>query len=99
MLDQIVLLFSVPVGFLFFFQARWLVRLLLRRYEREERMLAVFFGIYGALLIPLAYGVKFIEGAFPGRLGKVLAAGLFAADCLLIAWPSFVLGIKESRRL
>jgi hypothetical protein len=96
--DLIVLLFSIPLGLLFFFQTRWLIRLLLGRYEKEERRVARLFGVYGTLLIPLVYGIGFIEDAFPGRLGKTLAVGLFAADCLLIAWPSFALGMKESRR-
>jgi hypothetical protein len=97
MTDLVVLLFSIPLGVLFFFEGRWLIRLLLGRYEKAERGVARCFGIYGALLIPLVYGIKFIEGAVHGSLGKILAIGLFAADCLLLAWPSFVLGLKVSR--
>jgi hypothetical protein len=97
MVDLIVLLFSVPVGALFFFQARWLIRLLLGCYEKAERRVARCFGIYGALLIPLVYGIRFIEDAVPGTFGRILAMGLFAADSLLLAGPCFVLGLKVSR--
>ncbi|MFZ0337127.1 MAG: hypothetical protein WAL45_03785 [Terracidiphilus sp.] len=99
MLNLIVLLFSVLLGLLFFFQARWLIRLLLGRHEKQERRAALSFGIFGALLIPLAYGTGLIEGAVSGSLGKILSTGLVvAAVCLFLGGPFFMLGMKESRR-
>jgi hypothetical protein len=96
--DLFVLLFSIPLGLLFFFQARWLIRLLLGRYEKAERRVARSIGIFGALLIPLDYGTRLIEEAVHGNVGKMLATGLVVvAVFLLLGWPSFVLGLKQSR--
>jgi hypothetical protein len=68
--DLIVLSFSIPLGVLFFFQTRWLIRLLVGRYEKAERRVARYFGLFGASLIPLVYGTRLIEDAVPGGVGK-----------------------------
>ena len=76
---SIALLLCVPIGFLFYFEARWLIRHLFGRYEQRERRAARLFGALGASLIPLMYGFGLIEKALPGHLGHTIAFGFFFA--------------------
>ncbi|MGD0522632.1 MAG: hypothetical protein ABSA48_15355 [Terracidiphilus sp.] len=75
---SIALLLCLPIGFLFYFEARWLIRYALGRFEQRERRAARFLGVFGASLIPLIYCCGLIEDAFPGRLGETMAIGLLA---------------------
>jgi hypothetical protein len=75
---SIALWFCIPIGFLFYFEARWLIRYALGRFEKRERRAARLFGVLGASLIPLTYCSGLIADAFPGRLGKTVASGFFA---------------------
>jgi hypothetical protein len=82
---SIGLLLGIPIAFLFFFEARWLIRYASGRYELRERRAARLFGVFGALLIPLIYCFGLIEDAFPGRLGETIAVGSFAIIGGLVA--------------
>jgi Na+-driven multidrug efflux pump len=72
------LLFCIPIGILYYFAARWLLRFFLRRYEQKERRAARLFALFGALSIPLIYCAGLVGNAIPGRFGKIIAAVLFA---------------------
>jgi hypothetical protein len=85
-----VLLLCIPIGFLFYFEARWLIRYASGRYEQRERWAARFIGVFGVSLIPLIYSFRLIEDAFPGRLGKSIAIGLF----LWLPWDFSVLYLR-----
>jgi hypothetical protein len=61
---SIALLFYVPVGLLFYFEARWFFRRFAGRCEYRERRAARLWGLFGGLLIPLIYCFGFIEGGF-----------------------------------
>lgn len=86
---SIALLFCIPIGFLFYFEARWLIRYALGRYEQRERRAARLFGVFGASLIPLIDCFGLIEDAFPGRLGKTIAIGFFLVATLGLFAPIF----------
>jgi hypothetical protein len=73
---SIALLFCIPIGFLFYFEARWLIRYTVGDYGQRERRVARLLGVFGVALIPLIYSFGLVEDAFPGRLGKVLANGV-----------------------
>jgi hypothetical protein len=73
----IALLLCIPIGFLFYFEARLLIRYCLGRYEQREPKAARLIGVFGALLIPLVYCFGLIEDSFPGNLGKATAVGFF----------------------
>jgi hypothetical protein len=92
------LFLCIPIGLLFYFEARWLIRYLLGRYEEKERRAARFFGVFGALLIPLIYCFGHIEDAFPGPAGRAIATGFFAAVSWGLSYPFFKTCLKESRR-
>jgi hypothetical protein len=86
---SIALLLCIPIGLFFYFEIRWLCRRILGRFEKYERRAARVWGLFGALLIPLIYCFGWIEYAFPGRLGKVLAIGFFCCRVLdLDIWNS-----------
>jgi hypothetical protein len=72
-------LLGIPIAFLFFFEARWLLRYASGRYEKWERRAARLFGVFGAFLVPLIYCFGLIDDAFPGRLGKMIAIGFVVA--------------------
>jgi hypothetical protein len=93
---SIALWFGIPIGFLFYFEARWLLRFFLGRYERKERLAARFFGAFGVSLIPLVFCSGLIEHAFPGRLGEILAMGFF----MVVGWGfwgMFIATVNEGR--
>lgn len=72
---SIALLFCIPIGFLMYFELRWLFCHFLSRYEQKERRVARVFGVFGAFLIPIVYCYGCIEDAFPGRMGETVATG------------------------
>jgi hypothetical protein len=75
---SIALLLCIPLGFLFYFGARWGIRFVLGRFEQGERRAARLFGVFGASLIPLIWCTGLIEESFPGRLGTTIGIGFFA---------------------
>jgi hypothetical protein len=84
---SIALLFCIPLGLLFYFGGRWLLRYLLGRYEQKERRAALFFGAFGALSIPLIYCSGLIGDAIGGRLGVAVDGVLFAVAALGLISP------------
>jgi hypothetical protein len=90
------ILLCLPIGFLFFFEARWLIRYALGRYEKRERRAAQLFGVFGASLVPLIYCFGLVGDAFPGRNGKLIADGFFAAS--IVGLVALILAtLNESR--
>jgi hypothetical protein len=85
---SLALLFCIPIGLLFYFEARWLIRYFSGRFEQKERRAARLFGIFGVLLIPLIYCSGLIEHEFPGRFGKPIAIGLCAVVFLGLFGPA-----------
>jgi hypothetical protein len=84
---SIALLLCVPIGFLFYFEARWLIRYCLDRYESRERKAARICGCFGASLIPLIYCFGLIEREFPGMAGELFATGFFMVASWGFAGP------------
>jgi len=76
---SIGLLLGIPIGLLFYFESRWLIRYASGRFEQRERRAARLFGVFGALLVPLIYCFGLIEDAFPGLVGKTMANGVLVA--------------------
>jgi hypothetical protein len=76
---SVSLVFCIPIGVLFYFEARWLIRYAVGRFEHRERKAARFCGAFGVSLIPLIYCFGLIQEAYPGTLGKTIAYGLLAA--------------------
>jgi len=86
---SIALLLCIPIGFAFYYEARWLIRYFLGRYELRERRAARLFGVFGGLLIPMIYCFGLIEDALPGRLGKTAAIGFFMVATMGLVAPMF----------
>jgi hypothetical protein len=86
---SIALLLGIPIGLLFCFEARWLIRYAFDRHARRERITARFCGVCAALLIPLVCCFGLIEGALPGRLGMVVANGTIVVDMLPLVGSIF----------
>ena len=84
---NIALLFCIPIGILFYFAARWLLRFFLGRYEQKERRAALIFGAFGALSIPLIFCAGLVGDAIPGSLGRTVAGALFAVVALGLISP------------
>ncbi len=84
---SIALLFCVPIGLLFYSEARWLLRFFLGRYERKERRAARLFGAFGALSIPLIYCSGLVGSAISGKLGETVAGVLFSVAALGLIGP------------
>jgi len=81
------LLLCIPIGALYFFAARWLLRFFLGRYEQKERKGAWLFGAFGALSIPLIYCSGLVGDAISGRLGRAVAGGLFGVAAVGLTGP------------
>jgi hypothetical protein len=81
------LILCIPIGLLFYFGARWLLRFLLGRYEQKERRAALFFGAFGALSIPLIYCSGLVGDTIGGRLGETVDGVLFAVAALGLIGP------------
>jgi len=81
------LLLCIPIGLLFYFEARWLLRFFLGRYEHKERRAAYSFAAFGALSVPLIYVSGIIGDAISGRLGVVFAGLVFSAVAILLMSP------------
>lgn len=84
---SLALLLCIPIGILFYFEARWLVRKFASCGEQMQRRIARTWGIFGAMLIPLIYCFGMIESAISGTLGKVLASGFFMIAGLVLLNP------------
>lgn len=92
---SVALLFCIPIGLLFWMEARWFLRRFLNRYELRERRAASAWGLFGALLIPVIYAHGLIQEAFPGITGKAIATGFFVAVALGCCSPIFAILAKE----
>ena len=84
---SLALWFCIPIGALYYFAARWLLRFFLGRYEQKERWAARLFGAFGTLSIPLIYWSGLIGDAISGRFGRAVAGGLFAVVALGLIGP------------
>jgi hypothetical protein len=82
---SIALFLGIPIGAVFYFEARWLIRYVSGHYEQRERKAARIMGVFGALLVPIIYCIGTIEEAVPGSLGKTLAFGFIA----VATWGTF----------
>jgi hypothetical protein len=94
------LLFCIPIGIAFYFEARWLIRWATRRCDLKERRLAIAFGVLGALLIPVAYSACLAQSALSERLEKTIAVGIIVAvaGCIAgFAGCAFVSDQKEAK--
>lgn len=92
---SVALLFCIPIGLLFWIEARWFFRRFLNRYELRERRAASVWGLFGALLIPVIYAYGLIQEAFPGIAGKAVATGFVVVVGLGIFSPIFAILAKE----
>jgi hypothetical protein len=81
----LALLFCIPIGYLMFLEARYLLKYWAGRYEERERKAARVFGVFGGLLIPVIYCSGLTEDAFPGKIGKVAVAGLWFTLAAVVA--------------
>jgi len=84
---SIALFLGIPIGLLFYFEARWLIRYWTGRYESPEHKAARICGFFGLSLVPLIYCFGFIGQEFPGRIGEILAIGFFMIASLAFAGP------------
>jgi hypothetical protein len=82
---SIALLFCIPIGFAFYYEARWLTRYYMGRYELTERRGALAFGVFGGLLIPIIYCAGCAEESFSGKIGKMIAVGITVFAGMIIA--------------
>ncbi len=81
---NVALLLCIPIGFLFYFEARWLLRYTVGHYERKERKVARVLGVFGGLLIPAIYCFGRLGATFPGRVGEMFTIGLWMLFCLAV---------------
>ncbi|MGA2753100.1 MAG: hypothetical protein ABSE53_04980 [Terracidiphilus sp.] len=95
---SIALLLGIPLGFLFYFEGRWLLRFFLGRYEQKERRAARFFGAFGALSIPLICCSGLIADAIPGPLGKAVSGGFFGIATIGLVGPLLKTLMEEKWR-
>jgi len=91
----VALLFCIPIGLLFWMEARWFFRRFLDRYEKRERRAASVWGLFGALLVPMIYCYGVIQDALPGVLGRTIATGFFVVVGLGVCSPIFAILDKE----
>ena len=92
---SVALLFCIPIGLLFYMEARWFFRRFLHRYELRERKAACAWGLFGVLLIPVIYAHGLIQESFPGTTGRTIATGFFVVVGLLVCSPIFAILAKE----
>ncbi len=95
---SIALWLCIPIGVLYYFAARWLLRFFLGRYEQRERRAARLFAAFGALSIPLIYCSGLIGDAISGKFGQAIGAGLFAVVTLGLIGPLLVTLMEEKWR-
>jgi hypothetical protein len=84
---SLALWFCIPIGALYYFVARWLLRFFLDRYEQKERKAARLFAAFGTLSITLIYCSGLVGDAISGKLGQAVAGGLFAVIALGLIGP------------
>jgi hypothetical protein len=85
---SIALFLGIPIGFLFYLEARWLTLRIFRRYGENECKVARLFGVLGLLMVPLIYCFGLLENAIPGKLGEAIAEGF-----LMVVLGAFTLRI------
>jgi hypothetical protein len=76
------LLLCIPIGFVFFLIARFLLRYVMGHYERRA---ALIFGFFGALFIPIIWISGCLEEEFPTISGSVISTVLLSVEILVIA--------------
>jgi len=81
------LLLCIPIGLFFYFEARWLLRFFLGRFEQKERGAAYCFAAFGALSVPLIYVTGIIGNAISGTVGTVVSGVLFGVIAILLMGP------------
>ena len=95
---SLALWFCIPIGALYYFAARWLLRFFLGRYERNERRAARLFAAFGTLSIPLIYCSGLVGDAIKGRFGQAVAGGLFAVVTMGLIGPLLITLMEEKWR-
>jgi hypothetical protein len=83
------LLLCIPIGLFAYFEARWMIRFVLGRYEQRERRAALLVGAYGALIIPLIYVCGVAGDAFSRHIGKFITPVMFALISAVFVLPVF----------
>ena len=83
----LALWFCIPIGALYYFAARSLLRFFLGRYEQKERNAARLFGAFGALSLPLIYCFGLVGNSISGKFGHAIAGGLFGIVALALVSP------------
>jgi branched-subunit amino acid permease len=91
------LLLCIPIGLLAYFEARWMSRFLLGRFEERERRAAWLVGAYGALIVPLIYICGVAGDTLSGRIGKFVGPVLFALISLVFVGPMFRVLFERAR--
>ncbi|MGO9324941.1 MAG: hypothetical protein ACLP07_10305 [Terracidiphilus sp.] len=81
------LLLCIPIGLLAYFEARWMLRFFLGRYEQKERKAAYCFAAFGALSVPLIYVSGIVGAAISGMFGTVVSGVLFGVVAMLLIGP------------
>jgi hypothetical protein len=79
------LLLCIPIGFVFFLLARFLLRFVMGHYERPERRAALIFGFFGALLIPTIWVGGCLDEEFPTFLRMWITQLMFLVEVLTVA--------------
>lgn len=84
---SIALLLCAPIGFVAYFEARWLIVHLIGPFESRERKAARICGLFGVMLVPILFCFGYIEREYPGKTGENLAMGFLAIVCFAFAGP------------
>jgi hypothetical protein len=79
------LLLCIPIGFVFFLIARFLLRYLMSHYERSERRVALIFGLFGTLLIPTIWVGGCLDEEFPTFLRMGITQLMFLVEVGAVA--------------
>lgn len=95
---SIALLFCIPTGFAFHYEARWLIRWATGRFGLKERRGVLAFGVFGGLLIPMIYCAGFTERAVSGEFEKYVAAARTMIVGVSIAVFAGWMFVTENRR-
>jgi hypothetical protein len=78
------LLLGIPIGFLFFWVARYCLRNLTGHYRQAEHRASLAFGTFGVLLIPFLWTFGCLLDTFPNFPGRVLAFLLLPVEWLIL---------------
>jgi hypothetical protein len=91
------LLLCVPIGALFYFEMRWVIKRFFGSYGQKEIAAARLWGLFGALIIPFIYCSGLIGSLFPQRFETIVIAGIFVAlsSAVLLPILAILTGKKE----